>query len=52
MVVRQIEVDDNIRPSKQKAEAMAKEYVKLLYQQVAENQCQWFNFFEFFRKEQ
>lgn len=52
VVVRQIEVDDNIRPSKQKAEAMVKEYVKLLYQQVAENQCQWFNFFEFFRKEQ
>jgi predicted LPLAT superfamily acyltransferase len=51
VVVRQIEVDNNIRPSKLKAEALAKEYVNLLYQQVSENQCQWFNFFEYFRKE-
>lgn len=52
VVVRKVEVDENIRPSKLKAEAMAKEYVKLLQSQVMEHKCQWFNFFEFFRKEE
>ncbi|MCR5455963.1 MAG: lipid A biosynthesis (KDO)2-(lauroyl)-lipid IVA acyltransferase [Bacteroidales bacterium] len=49
VVVRKVDVDNGIRPSKLKAEAMAKEYVKLLESQVREHQCQWFNFFEFFR---
>ena len=51
VIVRRIDADENIRQPKARAEAMAKEYVDLLYQQVSENQCQWFNFFEFFRKE-
>lgn len=50
VIVRRIEADENIRPSKLKAESMTKQYVSLLEQQVAEHKCQWFNFFEFFRK--
>jgi len=49
VVVRQLGSYDNINSSKQRAEAMAKEYVKLLENQVKEHKCQWFNFFEFFR---
>jgi predicted LPLAT superfamily acyltransferase len=51
VIVRRIDADENIHPAKLRAESMAKEYVNLLYQQVSENQCQWFNFFDFFRKE-
>ena len=34
--------------AKQKAEVLAKNYVKLLEQQILANPTQWFNFYDFF----
>lgn len=52
IIVRKIQIDKELESlsSKKRAEAMAREYVKILESMVMEYPTQWFNFFEFFRK--
>jgi len=52
IIVRKIQIDNELEKlnSKKRAEAMAREYVRLLESMVLQYPTQWFNFFEFFRK--